>query len=218
MGSFQISRYEVSFDEWSAVCGWAVAHGYDLGGTGKGTGGNHPVQSVTLVEVIKWCNAKSEKEGLQPVYTVYGAVYRTGASLCFMDTAANGYSLPIEAEWEWAARGGVESRGYIYSGSNNLDDVGWYGYIPGYNQPMDCTYPCGTKSPNELGVYDMSGNVSEWCYDQNSLSRYITWHYRGGSSESHTSECAVATRDWMGLRADTKNGSLGFRVIRRVFQ
>ena len=70
------------------------------------------------------------------------------------------FRLPTEAEWEYAARGGNRSRGYKYSGSNVLSDVAWYGDNSG-----DKTHPVGSKSPNELGLYDMSGNVYEWCYD-----------------------------------------------------
>ncbi|MBP5258599.1 MAG: formylglycine-generating enzyme family protein [Prevotella sp.] len=78
------------------------------------------------------------------------------------------FRMPTEAEWEFAARGGMKSKGYTYSGSNNIDDVAWYydnSYAKGSSSPDYGTHDVATKSPNELGIYDMSGNVWEWCQD-----------------------------------------------------
>jgi len=74
------------------------------------------------------------------------------------------YRLPTEAEWEFAARGGNQSKGYKYSGSDNIDDVAWYGAVAGGNSG-NSTHTIGIKQPNELGIYDMSGNVYEYCND-----------------------------------------------------
>ena len=161
VSTFQIGKYEVTWGEWKAVRDWAVANGYtDLAGVGQGSGETHPVQNVSWYDVIKWCNAKSEMEGLTPVYQVGLSTYKTGLSNSTYSSAASGYRLPSEKEWEWAARGGVSSQGYIYSGSNDVNAVAWYAD----NSPA-VTKPVGAKAANELGIHDMSGNVREWYFN-----------------------------------------------------
>ncbi len=105
---------------------WAAANGYDIGSVGAGTGPNRPVTNVSWYQALKWCNAWSEKEGLDPVYKTGGAVYRSGDAVPTVDATANGYRLPSEKEWEFAARGGVQTNGYEYSGSNDINAVAWY--------------------------------------------------------------------------------------------
>jgi formylglycine-generating enzyme required for sulfatase activity len=210
VGDFRIGKCEVTWGEWKAVRDWAVTKGYDLSGVGAGSGEDHPVRDVNWYQVVKWCNARSEKEGKTAVYTVGGAVYRTGESEPTVGASGNGYRLPLEKEWEWAARGGVSSKGYEYSGSNDLNEVGWY-WENSVGASVDLwsgygTWPVGKKKGNELGLYDMSGNVFEWCFDAWGADRVD----RGGGWGSTASYCPVVDRNFnTPTNSSTSNG---FRV------
>ena len=116
-------------------------------------GMNLPVECITWYDAVDFCNKRSLAEGLAPCYEM-----RDGCIACDFNT--NGYRLPTEAEWEYAARGGNKSRGYVFSGGDLLDEVAWYAKNSGRT-----THAKGFKKPNELGLYDMCGNVFEWCWD-----------------------------------------------------
>jgi sulfatase modifying factor 1 len=148
---FYVSKYEVTFEEFDTFC--ENTQRYSLP-EDKGEGrGNRPVAGVEWYDAVEYCNWLSEEEGLSPCYSGKGKLLKCNFS-------ANGYRLPTEAEWEYAARGGHVSKGYIFAGSNNPDDVAWYGGNSG-NKAHDV----GHKEPNEIGLYDMSGNRFEWCWD-----------------------------------------------------
>ena len=186
---FYISRYETTWSEWKKTRAMASSKGYDILDSGKGTADEHPVQNITWYDAVKWCNLKSESEGLTPVYTLSGgATYKTGTQAPDINPQANGYRLPTELEWEWAARGGVSSKASDYSGSSDLNSVAWHAG----NSNTAETQTVGTKWPNELGLQDMSGNVQEWCWDAHKNYRRV----RGGSFKDDSFACTITSSDF----------------------
>jgi len=206
VSDFYIGKCEVTQKEWKDIMG--NNHSYFKGD-------NLPVEKVSWYDAVKFCNKKSSKEGLSPCYSGSGKNIT-----CIF--SANGYRLPTEAEWEYAARGGNKSKGYTYSGSNTIGDVAWYN-----NNSGSKTHIVGTKQPNELGIDDMTGNVWEWCndwYDKNYYSKSSMNNptgpssgasrvLRGGSWYYDDRSCCVVCRTYDDP-AFRDNRAYGFRFLR----
>jgi formylglycine-generating enzyme required for sulfatase activity len=217
VSAFWMDTVEVTKGLWDEVATWAAANGYDIGpADGEGKAADHPVWNVSWYEAVKWANARSEKDGLEPCYTVGGVVYRTGQRAPDCNWSANGYRLPTEAEWEKAARGGAVGRRYPWG-----DDID--ASRANYNQNNGGTTPVGSYPANGYGLYDMAGNVWEWCWDwygsdlpggvdprgPASGSGRVD---RGGSWISFAYVCRVADRVDYG--PDNVHYYLGFRLVR----
>jgi formylglycine-generating enzyme required for sulfatase activity len=204
--SFYISKYEVTQELWKSVMG--VNPSYFKGD-------KRPVETVSWEEALKFCNALSDKEGLSRVYytivdTVWDKNWGKITSITeklMVNWKADGYRLPTEAEWEYAAKGGKYSKGYAYAGGNTIGEVGW-----GSGNSKGLSHDVGLKLPNELGIYDMSGNVWEWCWDLYDSYR-SNRVFRGGSWSRVAEYCRVDHRGNVSPDLKSSNG-IGFRVVK----
>ena len=216
-------------------------------------GDNKPVECVNWWEALEFCNMLSEKYGLEPVYDLSKSaqgilmIKELGGETVYPDVAnfknTEGFRLPTEVEWEWFARGGQNAieQGtfdYTYSGSNNINEVAWY-----TENSESQTQDIGLKKPNQLGLYDCSGNVWEWCYDTTENieegksyiynafdSSNIYRRLKGGSWINDAKSCVILNRHssqaivaGVCLTCDRRNNQtinafslIGFRLVRTV--
>ncbi|MBN2790234.1 MAG: formylglycine-generating enzyme family protein [Candidatus Delongbacteria bacterium] len=209
ISKFYIGKYEVTQKEWKSVMGKNPSHR---------KGNNNPVEKISWYDAVEFCNRLSAKDGLEKCYSGEGVTIQC-------DFTANGYRLPTEAEWEFAAKGGglIGTRtDFEYSGSNEIDEVAWY-----RANSAVITHPVGSKKPNEIGIYDMSGNVWEWCWDWYDQEYYknspnsnptgpdmsATRVIRGGSWGGGSVNCLVENR--RGENPHFQNKFNGLRVARK---
>jgi formylglycine-generating enzyme required for sulfatase activity len=204
--SFYLGKTEVTQKEYAAVMG---------NNPGSFHGDNLPVENVSWFEAVEYCNRLSLKEGLVPAYSGGG-----DSIVCNFD--ASGYRLPTEAEWEYAAKGGNrDAMIYEYSGGNSPDATAWYRGNSGSR-----THEAAGKAPNSLGIYDMSGNVGEWCWDWYAgYTGRVQTDPRGPAAGTERSVRGGAwDNDAPALRSASRTKGLplqqykfiGFRVLRSV--
>lgn len=241
ISAFWIDSKEVTGSLWNQVKeGYADTHGYVFDNVGSFKAPSHPVHTINWNDAVKWCNARSEKEGRTPVYYTdlgFTTIYKTGVGVPYVNPAANGYRLPTEAEWEKAARGGLSDKrfpwgdtithsqaNYVSNSSYPYDTSPTRGAHPIYGvSPLPFTSPAGSFPANGFGLCDMAGNIQEWCWDWYGESYYaagqtdptgpatgVSRVYRSSSGFEEAPACRNASRKHHSPGAVDENR--GFRV------
>jgi len=227
LAPFFIMKKEITYAFYQQVLNWANEHGYSLNSGCNGAlyedcllpdqdSGRHPVTNIEWLDTVVFANALSEMLNFKPVYLMQnGQPLRSSTQVTAfsVDPKATGYRLPTLNEWQVAARGGKPamksgSYGHRHSGSNEAKKVAWY---PPFDGPDAVgTAMVGQLSPNALGIFDMSGNVSEWVYDSYQIDNTAMYYFCGGSFLSHATSLASCDSHSSGFVMP----DIGFRLVR----
>ena len=201
VSAFYMDVNLVSSNQWAEVYSYATGNGYTFAHAGLAKAGNNPVQTVDWYDCVVWCNARSQQAGLSPCYYTdagFTQVFTnaTGTNV-YLNMANNGYRLPTEAEWEKAARGGLTGNRFPWGNIITESQANYYAAPAGYNYDLGpysgfntnfdngsaYTSPVGSFAPNGYGLYDMAGNVYEWCWDWYAAPPYPAGSaYLGGTN------------------------------------
>lgn len=215
VSSFEMAKFEVTVADWKA---YTSANKMSMPARPSwGWNDEYPMTNITWTDAIKYCNWLSKVNNLKPAYSKKGDKY-----IC--DFKADGYRLPTEAEWEYAAKGGNKSQNFTYSGSNDLEMIAWYA-----ENSRKSPQEIGTKLANELGIHDLSGNVWEWCWNYYSPIHHLVEKrdnpvgpdrgekrtVRGGSWDSSKLEYLKPSNQ-LSWNPISTNEFFGLRIVRTV--